>query len=109
MCHQDRRRIPRSKGSRIKRNHQTRWKHNLTSRIVQVLRRHGYEVSPGTMYPLLQRMERNGWLRSVVAAKGGVHARRSYYLTDKGRDVLEIVLAQLEELRSEVGRKPRTG
>jgi len=77
--------------------------------MLQELRRHGYEVSPGTMYPLLQRMERNGWLRSVVAAKGGVHARRSYYLTDKGRDVLEIVLAQLEELRSEVGRKTRTG
>src|SRR3989304_2945003 len=77
--------------------------------MLQELRRHGYEVSPGTMYPLLQRMERNGWLRSVVAAPGGVGAPRSYYLTDKGRDVLEIVLAQLEELRSEVGRKTRTG
>ena len=75
--------------------------------MLQELRRHGYEVSPGTMYPLLQRMERNGWLRCVVAAKGGVHARKSYYLTDKGRDVLEIVLAQLEELRVEVGRKKR--
>jgi DNA-binding PadR family transcriptional regulator len=52
-------------------------------------------------------MERNGWLRCAVAAKGGVHARKSYYLTDKGRDVLEIVLAQLEELRVEVGRKKR--
>ena len=77
--------------------------------MLQELRRHGYEVSPGTMYPLLQRMERNGWLRSVVAAKGGIHARKNYSLTDKGSDVLEIVLAQLEELRSEVGRKKRKG
>jgi len=54
-------------------------------------------------------MERNGWLRCVVADKGGVHARKSHYLTDKGRDVLEIVLAKLDELRSEVGRKKRKG
>jgi len=54
-------------------------------------------------------MERNGWLRCLVAAKGGVHARKSYYLTDKGRDVLELVFTQLEELRSEVGRKKRKG
>ncbi|MEX2214646.1 MAG: helix-turn-helix transcriptional regulator [Phycisphaeraceae bacterium] len=37
---------------------------------LQELRRHGYEVSPGTLYPLLQRMERNGSLRSKVAGKG---------------------------------------
>jgi DNA-binding PadR family transcriptional regulator len=77
--------------------------------MLQELRRHGYEVSPGTMYPLLQRMERNGWLRCVVAAKGGAHARKSYYLTDKGRDVLDIVQAQVEELRSEIRRRKRKG
>ncbi|MPY87028.1 MAG: hypothetical protein GEU99_03820 [Luteitalea sp.] len=27
------------------------------------LRRHGYDLSPGTLYPLLKRMQRNGWLR----------------------------------------------
>jgi DNA-binding PadR family transcriptional regulator len=77
--------------------------------MLQELRRHGYEVSPGTMYPLLQRMERNGWLRCVTAAKGGVHARKSYYLTAKGRRVLKIVLAQIEELRGEVRHKKRKG
>jgi DNA-binding PadR family transcriptional regulator len=54
-------------------------------------------------------MERNGWLRCVVAAKGGAHARKSYYLTDKGRDVLDIVQAQVEELRSEIRRRKRKG
>jgi DNA-binding PadR family transcriptional regulator len=77
--------------------------------MLQELRRHGYEVSPGTMYPLLQRMERNGWLRCVVGDKGGVHARKSYYLTNKGRDVLNIVLSRLEELRREVGRRKMKG
>jgi len=28
------------------------------------LRHHGYDVSPGTLYPLLKRMERFGWLTS---------------------------------------------
>lgn len=75
--------------------------------MLKELRRHGYEVSPGTMYPMLRRMERNGWLRSETAAKGGVHARKSYFLTGKGRDVLETVLSQLEELRGEIGRRDR--
>src|ERR1044071_7723073 len=31
--------------------------------MIVELRRHGYEISPGTLYPLLHRMERLGWLR----------------------------------------------
>ncbi len=71
--------------------------------MMQELRRHGYDVSPGTMYPLLARMQRNGWLRSEVDPGGGLRARRSYYLTAKGRAVLRIVRQQLDELRREVG------
>ncbi|MEW6302468.1 MAG: PadR family transcriptional regulator [Verrucomicrobiota bacterium] len=66
------------------------------------LREHGYDVSPGTLYPLLKRMERNGWLRSRVAANGGPRARRSYYLTAEGRKVLKLVRRQVNELRAEV-------
>ena len=32
--------------------------------IITELRRHGYEISPGTLYPLLERMRRHGWLRN---------------------------------------------
>jgi DNA-binding PadR family transcriptional regulator len=35
--------------------------------VLTELRRHGYDISPGTLYPLLKRLERNGWLRSEVA------------------------------------------
>lgn len=73
--------------------------------MLNELRRHGYEVSPGTMYPLLQRMERNGWLRCEKDPKGGPRARKSYYLTDKGREVLEIVRSQAEELHGEISLK----
>jgi len=80
--------------------------------MLQKLHRHGYTISPGTLYPLLRRMEANGWLRCEVAASGGVHARRSYYLTDKGHEVLAELRERTAELRREVladpGARPRT-
>jgi PadR family transcriptional regulator, regulatory protein PadR len=70
--------------------------------MLQELREHGYEVSPGTLYPLLKRMERNGWLRSRVDSKAGPKAPRSYRLTAEGNKVLKLVLHQVQELRGEV-------
>lgn len=32
--------------------------------VLDELRRHGYDLSPGTLYPLLKRMEAHGWLKS---------------------------------------------
>jgi DNA-binding PadR family transcriptional regulator len=71
--------------------------------IARELRRHGYEISPGTLYPLLNRMERLGWLRS--GARQGKRARKDYRLTPSGQRVLDLVREQLEELYREV--KPR--
>ncbi len=70
--------------------------------MIGELREHGYEVSPGTLYPVLQRMERNGWLRSKADKKAGPKARREYFLTAAGREVLKEVLACLGELKGEV-------
>jgi len=69
--------------------------------MLRELRRHGYEVSPGTMYPLLGRMERHGWLRGESAGRGP-KARRDYHLTRAGRRVLTLVRRQLDELRGEM-------
>jgi PadR family transcriptional regulator, regulatory protein PadR len=69
--------------------------------ISSELRRHGYEISPGTLYPLLNRMARYGWLKCRTAP-GGARARKNYRLTLAGRNVLEIVKEQLEELYGEV-------
>jgi DNA-binding PadR family transcriptional regulator len=52
--------------------------------IITELRRHGYEISPGTLYPLLQRLVRHGWL-NVTVQGGGRRARRDYRLTPKGK------------------------
>ncbi len=70
--------------------------------IVMELRRHGYELSPGTLYPLLARMKRVGWLDCQVDPAGGRRARKDYRLTTEGRKVLELIREQLEELHKEV-------
>jgi DNA-binding PadR family transcriptional regulator len=70
--------------------------------IMTELRRHGYEISPGTLYPLLERMERHGWLKCRKAAGGGARARKDYRLTPKGRQVLALVCEQVIELFREV-------
>ena len=66
------------------------------------LRRHGYELSPGTLYPLLERMRRLGWLKVSQDPRGGRRARKDYRLTAKGRTVLALVRNQLKELSEEV-------
>jgi len=70
--------------------------------VIRELRRHGYEVSPGTLYPLLNRMEERGWLKLKVDADAGPRARKEYSLTKKGKEVLEVLRAQVEELYREV-------
>lgn len=69
--------------------------------MLRELRRHGYEVSPGTLYPLLQRMHQRGWLKCSGGGRGP-RARKEYRLTAKGRRVLALVRAQLKELYGEV-------
>jgi DNA-binding PadR family transcriptional regulator len=75
--------------------------------MLEELRHHGYEVSPGTLYPTLKRMEVNGWLTSKVAAGGGAKARRAYRITAEGRQVLRAVRRQIGELGYEVADRKR--
>ena len=70
--------------------------------VLTELRRHGYDISPGTLYPLLKRMERNGWLRYEMEAGGGPRGRRYYYLTGNGAAVLEVLRETVVELHHEV-------
>src|SRR6185436_14370536 len=70
--------------------------------MLEELRRHGYRLSPGTLYPLLARMARRGWLRSTEP-KGSRDAR-VYRITPAGAEVLKRLRASLAELQHEVGR-----
>jgi len=70
--------------------------------ILAELRKHGHEVSPGTLYPLLKRMERNGWLRCESDPATGLRGRRYYHLTARGASVLHFLRAAVVELHHEV-------
>jgi PadR family transcriptional regulator PadR len=73
--------------------------------MLHELREHGYDVSPGTLYPLLKRMEKFGWLKSRHNKQLGPKSARSYTLTAEGRKVLKLVLRQVRELRAEALRE----
>lgn len=70
--------------------------------MLRELRRHGYEVSPGTIYPLLSRMEERGWLECRTDPRGGLRARKEYSLTRNGQEILSLLRKQIEELHREV-------
>lgn len=73
--------------------------------IAQELAEHGYAISPGTLYPLLHRMEQEGLLVSrQVTASGRV--RRLYFLTQQGRAELAEQRQALAELAREVLGEP---
>lgn len=65
------------------------------------LSRHGYRISPGTLYPILHKMEADGLLRSRTSVVAG-KSRRSYVATASGRRALGAAKAQLRELAVEI-------
>jgi DNA-binding PadR family transcriptional regulator len=75
--------------------------------IADELRRHGYNISPGTLYPLLNRMERNGWLKSIQPRQPSRNARKEYRLTKDGAKILALLRSQVEELYREVIEEER--
>ena len=70
--------------------------------IADELRRHGYNISPGTLYPLLRRLERHGWLKCKKGRGSAANARKEYRLTREGSKVLRLIREQVEELYLEV-------
>lgn len=73
--------------------------------MLQELREHGYDVSPGTLYPLLHRMEERGWLSSEKQGDS-TRAPRAYSLTSSGEQVLATVRTALHELVRELDEQP---
>ncbi len=70
--------------------------------MLQELREHGYDVSPGTLYPILRRMEGHGWLRMSQSPKGGPNAPKKYRITPRGKKALQRIRQQVHELRGEL-------
>jgi DNA-binding PadR family transcriptional regulator len=76
--------------------------------MAEELARHGYKISPGTLYPLLHRMESSGLLTSRTESAGG-RMNRLYRATREGMSELERVQRLVGELAGEVveGQKRR--
>jgi DNA-binding PadR family transcriptional regulator len=70
--------------------------------MLEELQRHGYRLSPGTLYPLLARMARRGWLRAAEPKRS--RDARVYRITPAGAEVLKRLRASLAELQHELGR-----
>lgn len=71
--------------------------------MIDELARHGYTLSPGTLYPILHGLERAGYLTSERRNVGG-KIRKYYGITDTGRLALQQVQPKLAELVGEVMR-----
>jgi PadR family transcriptional regulator, regulatory protein PadR len=69
--------------------------------IIEELARHGYKLSPGTLYPMLHAMENKGYLTSREE-RVGRSARRLYRATPLGQKALDLAKGKLRELFSEL-------
>lgn len=70
--------------------------------LMDELEHHGYKLSPGTLYPLLHRLEADGLLaqeKRLVAGK----VRKYYYCTAHGKAALADARKYLAELVKEIG------
>lgn len=69
--------------------------------MMKELESHGYKVSPGTLYPLLQKMEKMRLLKSRWEVQNGKRVRL-YEITQEGLEVLEEGKKKVKELCREI-------
>jgi DNA-binding PadR family transcriptional regulator len=73
---------------------------------MEELRRHGYEISPGTLYPMLHGLEKKGYLQSTKERVGKT-MRRIYSITSTGETALGEAKETVRELYGEVIVPPK--
>jgi DNA-binding PadR family transcriptional regulator len=69
--------------------------------MMEELARHGYRISAGSLYPLLQSLERKGYLRSSQQ-RNGKSLRRVYRATPLGKKALMASKKKVRELFHEL-------
>ena len=86
--------------------------------LIEVRPRHGYEIgkliearSNGTLsfnvaslYPLLYRLEKRGWIQGRWVEKAGQRRRRYYKLTPEGKKVLKAQRSAWESFVAAISR-----
>lgn len=74
--------------------------------MIEELARHGYQVSPGTLYPVFHELERAGYLSCEPETVNG-KVRKYYRITAAGRDALVRLRSKIRELVREVLHEER--
>jgi len=69
--------------------------------MIRELGRHGYSLSPGTLYPVLHGLERDGFMQAEKQVVGG-KVRKYYVATEAGKDAVTEALAKVRELMNEI-------
>ncbi|GEN55007.1 MULTISPECIES: PadR family transcriptional regulator [Halobacillus] len=69
--------------------------------LMEELASHGYDISPGTLYPTLKQLHKDELLEKYEEKVEG-KIRKYYVITDKGREVLAEGREQVRELAEEI-------
>ncbi len=69
--------------------------------MLEELTRHGYRISPGTLYPLLHGLEKKGYLRARER-RSGKSLRKVYRATPLGKQALAAAKSKVRELFREL-------
>ena len=86
--------------------------------MLEARQRHGYEISKlieresagvltfnvASLYPLLYRLEKRGWIQGRWIDKAGQRRRRYYHLTAEGRKVLRAQRSNWRAFVAAIGR-----
>lgn len=78
--------------------------------ISQKLQEHGFiGISEGTIYPLLLRLERGGFITATYKNSNTGPRRKYFYITTKGKEELNLFLENWRELEYAVNHLFREG
>jgi PadR family transcriptional regulator PadR len=75
--------------------------------LIDELRQHGYDISPGTLYPIFHSLEESEMLRSDEKVVNG-KVRKYYRATLKGKNTLKEAKIKVHELLQELIEERRT-
>lgn len=70
--------------------------------MIHELERHGYNLSPGTLYPILHHLEQEGYLAAQAQTVNG-KVRKYYHATVAGHKALRAASIKVKELIREIG------
>lgn len=77
--------------------------------LIQELKEKGFNIVAGTVYPLLQKLEKKGYVKSWLRASPDGPDRKYFSLTEEGEVYLsqfwrqwEVLVASVERVKGEI-------